>query len=129
MSCKAGNKKHKERCQRYKSENRRAINKQKKAKRHEKRMQRFADRREAGKTCQYDKERTAQKRKWNEKHPNERYEFDSNVNSNKGRHTDFAKWDSVESFLSRKREEIEHEMAKRAADKNKKKTEESKEGG
>ena len=53
MSCKAGNKSHKARCEKYKQSGRRIINKQEKAKRHEKRMQRFAKRREEGKTYKY----------------------------------------------------------------------------
>lgn len=54
MSCKAGNKNHKERCKRYKQEGRRNTNKLKKQKKHEKRMQKFAKRREEGKTYQYE---------------------------------------------------------------------------
>lgn len=53
MSCKAGNKSHKARCEKYKQQNRRGINKQKKAERHQKRMDKFAKRREEGKTYKY----------------------------------------------------------------------------
>lgn len=53
MSCKAGNKKHKERCQRYKQEGRKEKNKTKKQIKHEKRLKKFADRREQGKTYEY----------------------------------------------------------------------------
>ena len=53
MSCKVGNKNHKARCERYKQSGRRIINKQKKAERHKKRMEKFAKRREEGKTYQY----------------------------------------------------------------------------
>lgn len=120
MSCKAGNKNHKARCEKYKSSGRRLINKQKKAEHHKKRMQRFADRREAGKTYQYDKERTEQKREWNEKHPNERIPIGSNINSNKGRHTEFAKQDSINAFLKKKDEARQKEIAMKAAEKIKK---------
>ena len=54
MSCKAGNKNHKERCKRYKQEGRRNTNKIKKQKKHEKRIQKFAKRKEEGKTYKYE---------------------------------------------------------------------------
>ena len=53
MSCKAGNKNHKERCKRYKQEGRRELNKVKKKERHEKRLEKFRKRREEGKTYTY----------------------------------------------------------------------------
>lgn len=53
MSCKAGNKSHKARCEKYKQTGRRLINKQKKAEKHKKRMERFAKRKEAGKNYEY----------------------------------------------------------------------------
>ena len=53
MSCKAGNKNHKERCKRYKQEGRRELNKAKKKERHEKRLEKFKKRKEEGKTYSY----------------------------------------------------------------------------
>ena len=102
---------------RYKEQGRRELNKRKKAERHKKRMQRFADRREAGKTYEYDKERTEQKRKWNKDHPNDRIEIGSNINSNKGRHTEFAKQDSINAFLKKEAEAKQKEYAMKAAEK------------
>jgi hypothetical protein len=46
---------NKKRYERYKQENRRGINKEKKAKRHKKRMECFAKRREEGKNYKYQK--------------------------------------------------------------------------
>lgn len=91
----------KARHQRYKEQNRRAINKEKKAKRHEKRMQRFAERKAAGKCYEYDKKRTEQKRKWNEDHPDDRYEFGSNLHSGRERHTEFAQWDKLNAAMKK----------------------------
>lgn len=53
MSAKMGNQRNKEKCQAYKNAGRKAINKELKAKRHEKRMAKFAKRREDGKTYEY----------------------------------------------------------------------------
>jgi len=53
MSCKVGNKAHKARCEKYKQTGRRLINKQKKAEKHKKRMERFAKRKEEGKSYKY----------------------------------------------------------------------------
>ena len=67
MSCKAGNKKHKERCQKYKQEGRRERNRILKQERIKNRLQKFKEKMErraaAGKTYKYDKKRTEQKRK------------------------------------------------------------------
>ena len=90
MSCKAGNKNHKDRCQRYKSEGRRELNKKKKAARHEKRMKRFADRKAAGKCYQYDKKKTEKKIK-------DRIPIGTNLNSSKK--TEYAEWDSIQRKL------------------------------
>ena len=46
MSCKVGNKSHKDRCQKYKTRGQREINKELKKKRNEKRIAKFAARRE-----------------------------------------------------------------------------------
>ena len=46
MSCKVGNKNHKERCTKYKTRGQREINKAKKAERNERRIARFAARRD-----------------------------------------------------------------------------------
>lgn len=53
MSAKMGNKRNKEKCQAYKNSGRREFNKVKKQKRHEKRMAKFAKRREEGKAYEY----------------------------------------------------------------------------
>ncbi len=54
MSCKVGNKSHKARCEKYKQTGRRLINKQKKAEKHKKLMEKFAKRREEGKSYEYE---------------------------------------------------------------------------
>ena len=105
MSCKAGNKSHKARCEKYKQTGRRAINKQKKAERHSKRMQRFADRKAAGKCYEYSKERTDKKR---ENH----VPIGTNIGSNRGIHTDVAKWDSVYSKVNNDYVKQKKEMSK-----------------
>ena len=46
---------NKKRYERYKQENRRGVNKEKKQKRHQKRLERFAKRREEGKNYSYEK--------------------------------------------------------------------------
>lgn len=112
---------------RYKDLGRKILNKEKKAKRHEKRMQRFADRKAAGKCYEYDKERTEQKRKWNEEHPDDRYEFGSNINSGQPRHTEFAQWDKLNTQFKKFDIENNKIIADRIAfmlAKNKKKDEE-----
>lgn len=53
MSCKVGNKSHKARCERYKQQGRRLINKKKKQEKHMKLMEKFAKRKEEGKTYTY----------------------------------------------------------------------------
>ena len=89
MSCKAGNKNHKERCKRYKQEGRRNTNKLKKQKRHEKRMQKFAKRKEEGKTYQYEpipyKKGSAE------------YIREENIRSHKNdsKKTEYQIWDSI----------------------------------
>ena len=108
MSCKVGNKSHKSRCEKYKSEGRRAINKQKKAKRHEKRMERFATRKAEGKSYKYNKERTEKKRE-------DRIPIGSNLNSNCGRHTEFARWDAISTELKKYSEIQKKELAKKYA--------------
>ena len=50
---KPGNKNNKARCERYKHENRRAINKEKKAKKHEKLIAKFKKRKKENKTYKY----------------------------------------------------------------------------
>ena len=50
---KQGNKNNKARCEKYKQMGRREINKAEKQKRHQKRMERFAKRKENGKSYQY----------------------------------------------------------------------------
>ena len=105
MSCKAGNKSHKARCEKYKQTGRRAINKQKKAERHKKRMQKFADRRAAGKCYEYSKEHTEQKKE-------NRVPIGTNIGSNRGRHTDVAKWDSVYSKVNHEYMIQKKEMSK-----------------
>lgn len=47
------NKRHHEKCKKYRSQGRREINKEKRRLRHEKRMQKFAERRENGKAYVY----------------------------------------------------------------------------
>ena len=111
MSCKAGNKNHKARCQQYKSEGRRELNKKKKAARHEKRMQRFAERRESGKCYQYDKKRTEKKIK-------DRVPIGTNLGSNK--RTDVAEWDSISAKLNKIYEEEKKKAQVAAAAKSKK---------
>ena len=54
MSCKAGNKSHKARCEKYKQTGRRLINKEKKAEKHKKLMEKFAKRKEEGKAYEYE---------------------------------------------------------------------------
>jgi len=54
MSCKAGNKSHKARCEKYKQTGRRLLNKEKKAEKHRKLMEKFAKRREEGKAYEYE---------------------------------------------------------------------------
>lgn len=89
MSCKAGNKNHKERCKRYKQEGRRLLNKDKKKKRHEKRLEKFKKRKEEGKSYVYS--------------PNP-YEIDTmeyvreenlRQQKNKPHKTDVAIWDGI----------------------------------
>ena len=46
---------NKKRYERYKQENRRGVNKEKKQKRHQKRLERFAKRREEGKNYSYER--------------------------------------------------------------------------
>lgn len=111
MSCKSGNKAHKERCKQYKAEGRRELNKKKKAARHEKRMQRFAERRESGKCYQYDKKRTEKKIK-------DRVPIGTNLGSNK--RTDVAEWDSISAKLNKIYEEEKKKAQVAAAAKSKK---------
>ena len=92
---KPGNKNNKQRCEKYKAENRRAINKQKKAEKHKKKMQKFADRKAAGKSYVYDKKHAEEKR-------NAGIPIGSNINSKK--HTDIAKWDSVWAKLNNEKQ-------------------------
>lgn len=89
MSCKAGNKNHKERCKKYKQEGRRILNKAKKKERHEKRVAKFKKRREENKnytyspnpyeigTAEYSREQNLRKQK------------------NESNKTDIAIWDSI----------------------------------
>ena len=119
MSCKAGNKNHKQRCEKYRQQGRRAINKENRAERHKKRMQRFAERREAGKAYEYSKERTEQKRE-------NRIPIGSNLGSTQPRHTEFAKQDSINRKLRDSYNEQQKEIARRmAAGKKKEGNEES----
>lgn len=111
MSCKMGNKAHKERCKQYKAEGRRELNKKKKQARHEKRMQRFAERRESGKCYQYDKKRTEKKIK-------DRVPIGTNLGSNK--RTDVAEWDSISAKLNKIYEEEKKKAQVAAAAKSKK---------
>lgn len=89
MSCKAGNKNHKERCNRYKQEGRRAKNKIKKQEKHEKRMQKFAKRREEGKNYTYQKNPYEK--------GSEEYIREQNARSHKNisHKTDIELWDSI----------------------------------
>lgn len=108
---KVGNKNNKERCKQYKAEGRRELNKKKKAARHEKRMQRFAERRESGKCYQYDKKRTEKKIK-------DRVPIGTNLGSNK--RTDVAEWDSISAKLNKIYEEEKKKAQVAAGAKSKK---------
>lgn len=111
MSCKAGNKSHKERCKQYKAEGRRELNKKKKAARHEKRMQRFAERRESCKCYQYDKRKTEKKIK-------DRVPIGTNLGSNKW--TEVAEWDSISAKLDKIYEQEKKKAQAAAAARSKK---------
>lgn len=89
MSCKAGNKNHKERCKKYKQEGRRELNKLKKKKKHEKRMEKFKKRREEGKTYSYSPNPYKIETKEYIKEHNLRQR------KNKKHKTDVAIWDSI----------------------------------
>lgn len=102
---------NKKRYDRYKQENRRAINKKKKAMKHEKRMARFAKRREDGKTYQY--EPNPYKKDTKEYYEEERRRLNKNNNKKK---TDTQKLDSVYGKLSNYLSD--KEKKRKAAEKN-----------
>ncbi len=82
---------NKKRCEKYKMRGALAENKLKKQKRHEKRIEKFKKRREEGKCYVYQ----ARDKSERPKEPN------SNVGSNRGRHTEYARLTSLFSKLDR----------------------------
>lgn len=104
MARKGGNKKG---CETYKQLGHKQINKAKKAERHKKRMERFAQRKENGVSYKYDKNKKPKTR-------------ESNVGSNQGRHTDIAKWVSIKRKLNDYMAELDRKIAESEARKKKK---------
>lgn len=82
---------NKKRCEKYKMRGALAENKLKKQKRHEKRIEKFKKRREEGKCYVYQ----ARDKSERPKEPN------SNIGSNRGRHTEYARLTSLFSKLDR----------------------------
>lgn len=97
MSSKVGNKAHKDRCQRYKAEGRRELNKKRKQERHLRHMEKLKERSEkrkaSGKEYKYDKERTEKKRE-------DHIPIGTNINCR--RNTEVAQWDSIMGKLNRR---------------------------
>lgn len=83
------NKRHKEKCQAYKQSGRREFNKAKKQERHEKRMAKFAKRREEGKTYEYKPNPYKQGSK------NWKHERDDRAAKNTGKRLEIARMDSI----------------------------------
>lgn len=122
-------KKAKSKCyENYRNGGHKEINKHRKQERHEKRMARFAKRKEEGKSYKYSKAHSQAKIKAAETMNLEAMgnydpieeKFLSNVNSDKGRHTPFAKWKSVMHKLQNNLETIAIEEEKKARAKAKK---------
>lgn len=113
MSCKAGNKAHKDRCKRYEQEGRRAKNKLIKQERHLKRIEKFKKRREDGKTYCY-------KPNPYKKGSNEYIEEQNRRRQkNKNRKTQIEIWDSVMRKVNNAVEkEINNMKLKQERDKN-----------
>ena len=111
MSCKSGNKAHKERCKQYKAEGRRELNKKKKQERHLHRMEKFREKMErrkaAGKEYKYDKKRTEEKYK---------NHIPVGTNLNSGKRSEFAEWDSICTFLDKCYEEEKKKMTVKKED-------------
>ena len=95
--------KHKSKYERYKNSGHREENKIKRQERHNKRIERFDERRIRGKSYIYSKEKASDKFKILKENCDSIKEFErlkrevcrSNVRSNRGRHTSFAKETSV----------------------------------
>ncbi len=85
----------KKKCEKYKNQARLEKNKDIKQKRHEKRMQRFADRKQAGKTYEYSKDQSSHKQ-------------ESNKCSRQPRHTEYCK---LESLFAKLDLEMNRELA------------------
>ena len=98
---------NKKRYDRYKQENRRGLNKQKKAERHKKRMERFAKRKEEGKNYVYQKNPDAN---WQDK---DRQMEAIIAQNKKDSRLPLQRWDSIwRKLCNRINKEIAAEKAK-----------------
>lgn len=119
--------KHKQKYDKYKNSGNKAKNKILKQERHEKRLAKFAKRREDGKNYVYSKDKA--KSKFDSVYSKKNYKteemtelkntlFKPNQNSNRGRHTPLAKYTSeMRKLDNRLRAREEEEKLKRAKEK------------
>lgn len=119
--------KHKQKYDKYKNSGNKAKNKILKQERHEKRLAKFAKRREDGKNYVYSKDKA--KSKFDSVYSKKNYKteemtelkntlFKSNQNSNRGRHTPLAKYTSeMRKLDNRLRAREEEEKQQRAKEK------------
>ena len=103
---KQGNKHNKERCQRYKAEGRRELNKQKKQERHKNRTQKMKEKMErreaAGKKYVYSKDKVEQKIKNH-----------IPVDHSRSKHCEVQRWDGIMAMANKYYEEGKKKASKR----------------